>query len=146
MSFLTKEPAAVAGLVQAALALAVTFGAKLSTEQIGAILAFTAALMGFLVRSRVSPTQPLPKDPPSDKTPPTGTAIPVSSVPPAALALVCLALSQPACSGAQKPQPSGCGELDYAALSATCGDDEDECNRIIEGRENECSDRIRGGE
>jgi hypothetical protein len=55
MSLLTKEPAALAGLVQSVLALAVSFGVKLSAEQVGAILAVTTVALGFWVRSRVSP-------------------------------------------------------------------------------------------
>lgn len=48
------EPAAIAGLVQAVLTLAVAFGFDLTPEQIGSILAVTAALLALLVRSTVS--------------------------------------------------------------------------------------------
>lgn len=50
------EPALVAGFVQALLALAVVFGVPLSGEQVGAILALTAAALAFVVRAKVSPT------------------------------------------------------------------------------------------
>jgi hypothetical protein len=52
---LNREPVVIAGLIQAALALAVSFGLKLSPEQIGAIMAFTAAALALLLRSRVTP-------------------------------------------------------------------------------------------
>ena len=50
-----REPAAIAGVVQAVLALLVAFGLDLSPEQVGAILAVTAAVLGLVVRSQVSP-------------------------------------------------------------------------------------------
>lgn len=52
------EPALVAGFVQAVLALVVAFGLDLSPEQIGAILAVTAAGLALFTRSRVSPVAP----------------------------------------------------------------------------------------
>ena len=54
-NLLNAEPVAIAGLVQAGLALVVSFGLQLSPEQIGAIMAFTAALLAVLVRRKVSP-------------------------------------------------------------------------------------------
>lgn len=51
------EPAMVAGLVQAVLALAIAFGLPLSDVQVGAILAATAAVLAFVVRSRVTPVR-----------------------------------------------------------------------------------------
>jgi len=50
-----SEPALVAGFVQAALALVVAFGLDLSTEQIGAVMAVTAAALALFVRGKVSP-------------------------------------------------------------------------------------------
>lgn len=44
-------------LIQAALALIVGFGVKLSPEQIGLILAFSSAVLGFVARSQVSPVE-----------------------------------------------------------------------------------------
>jgi hypothetical protein len=46
----------IAGLVQAVLALLVTFGVALTPEQVGSILALTAAFLALVVRSRVTPT------------------------------------------------------------------------------------------
>ena len=55
-----------------------------------------------------------------------------------------LVLSLAACSGAQEKPP--CDPTSYAALAATCGDDELECNRQIDEREAYCAERIRKGE
>lgn len=55
------------------------------------------------------------------------------------LALIALV----ACSAGQEPSP--CSPADYAELSATCGDNELECNRKIEDRESLCAERIREG-
>ena len=52
---LKNEPALALGLVEAALALAVTFGLSLSVEQVGAIMAVVAAATALLVRRQVSP-------------------------------------------------------------------------------------------
>jgi hypothetical protein len=52
-----REPALVAGLVQAVLALLVAFGVPLSDVQVGAILAVSAAVLAFVVRSKVTPTR-----------------------------------------------------------------------------------------
>jgi hypothetical protein len=46
----------VVALVQAVIVLAVAFGLKLEPEQIGAILALTAIVLGLITRSQVSPT------------------------------------------------------------------------------------------
>jgi hypothetical protein len=53
--------------VQAVVALALAFGLDLSTEQVGAILAVSAAALGLVTRSQVTPTascapQPEPAD------------------------------------------------------------------------------------
>lgn len=50
-----SEPVLVTGLVQAVLALVASFGLDLSTDQIGAILAVTAAVLAFIARSKVTP-------------------------------------------------------------------------------------------
>lgn len=55
MNLWDREPALLIGVVQAGLALAVGFGLKLSPEQMGLILAFTAALLSLVTRSKVSP-------------------------------------------------------------------------------------------
>ena len=51
-----REPAMVLALVQAVLALVVAFGLNLAPDQIGAILAVTAVILGLITRSRVSPS------------------------------------------------------------------------------------------
>lgn len=51
-----REPVLVLAVVQAALALVVSFGFDLSGEQTGAIMAFIAAALGLIVRRRVTPT------------------------------------------------------------------------------------------
>ncbi len=56
-----REPAMVLALVQAVIALVVAFGLNLAPDQIGAILAVTAVILGLITRSRVSPA-PLVRD------------------------------------------------------------------------------------
>lgn len=51
-----NEPAVVMGLVQAVLGLFLAFGLNVSNEQVGAIMAVTAAVLAFVVRSQVTPT------------------------------------------------------------------------------------------
>lgn len=53
------EPAALVGLLQAILALAITFGLHLSIEQVGAIVAVAAAMGGIIVRQQVAPIPPV---------------------------------------------------------------------------------------
>lgn len=50
-----REPALILAAIQAGLALAVTFGVDLSNEQIGGILATSAAIFGVWTRSQVRP-------------------------------------------------------------------------------------------
>lgn len=50
-----REPALILAAVQAAVALAVSFGLHLTAEQVGAVTALAAALLGVATRSRVSP-------------------------------------------------------------------------------------------
>jgi hypothetical protein len=50
-----REPAMVLALVQAVIALVVAFGLQLAPDQIGAILAVAAVVLGRITRSRVSP-------------------------------------------------------------------------------------------
>lgn len=92
-----------------------------------------------VARGGESKKNPPSKPPPSE--PPRSTPIP-----PAFAACFLIALLVFACSGAQKPQPSGCEALDYAALSASCGTDEHACNAAIEERERKCADLIRSGQ
>ena len=51
-----REPVLATALVQAVLTLVVAFGLDLSPEQIGAVLAVTAAVLGLVARSQVTPT------------------------------------------------------------------------------------------
>jgi len=50
-----REPVLILTAVQAALALAVAFGLDLSNEQTGAIIALSAAVLGVITRSKVTP-------------------------------------------------------------------------------------------
>ena len=50
-----REPALIAGLVQAVLGLLVAFGLDVSAEQTASILAVTAALLAILTRAQVTP-------------------------------------------------------------------------------------------
>lgn len=52
-----NEPVVVTALVQSVVALVVSFGLPLSPEQIGGILAVTAALLAFVARAQVTPTR-----------------------------------------------------------------------------------------
>jgi len=67
-NFIRQEPALVLGVVQAVIALAVSFGLGLSADQIGAILAVSAALLALATRSQVVPVvnvRGLPGEPPA---------------------------------------------------------------------------------
>lgn len=48
-----REPALILGAVQAVIALALSFGLNLSVEQVGAILAATAAVLALVTRAQV---------------------------------------------------------------------------------------------
>ena len=50
-----QEPVRIVGVLQALLALAVTFGLKLTPEQIGALLAASSLILAALARSKVTP-------------------------------------------------------------------------------------------
>jgi hypothetical protein len=52
-----SEPALVAGFLQALLALLLAFGVPLTDVQVAAILGLSAALLAFVVRSRVTPVK-----------------------------------------------------------------------------------------
>lgn len=51
-----REPALILGAVQAILALAIAFGADLTPEQTGTILAASAAIIALITRQKVTPT------------------------------------------------------------------------------------------
>lgn len=50
-----REPVMILAAVEATIALAVGFGAPVSGEQVGLLMAFVAAAIGLLARARVSP-------------------------------------------------------------------------------------------
>ncbi len=52
---ITGEPVMTLAIIQMALALAVSFGLQWTGEQVGAVVAFAAAILGWIARSRVSP-------------------------------------------------------------------------------------------
>ncbi len=57
MNLLKSEPAAIAGAIEAVLALVIVFGIKLSVDQVGAIMAVVTAVLAVLVRQSVAPTK-----------------------------------------------------------------------------------------
>jgi hypothetical protein len=52
-----REPVLFLGVIQTVVALVVSFGVGLSGEQVGAITAASAAILGLIARSRVVPTE-----------------------------------------------------------------------------------------
>jgi hypothetical protein len=54
-SLWNEEPVAILTAVQAFVVLLVTFGVDITKEQAGAILAFTAAVLGLITRRKVTP-------------------------------------------------------------------------------------------
>lgn len=54
-TILDREPVMFMAVIQAGLALAVSFGLNLDGMQTGAIMAFSAAVLGLIARSRVTP-------------------------------------------------------------------------------------------
>lgn len=50
-----REPVMFLAVIQAGLAMAMGFGFHLSAEQMALVMAFAAALLGFITRSQVSP-------------------------------------------------------------------------------------------
>ncbi len=50
-----REPAAILGLIQAGLALAIGFGLQLSGEQTALVMAFSAAAVALITRQSVTP-------------------------------------------------------------------------------------------
>jgi len=52
-----REPALLAGALQALLVLLLTFGVPLTDEQVAAILALSAAVLAIVVRRRVRPVE-----------------------------------------------------------------------------------------
>ena len=55
-SLWNREPALILGVVQAILGLLLAFGVDLTSEQIGMILAVTAAVLALVTRTKVTPS------------------------------------------------------------------------------------------
>lgn len=67
------EPALVTALVQAAIAVAISFGLNLSSEQVGGILALIAAAGAVFVRRQVAPVLASPVPEPAANPQPADT-------------------------------------------------------------------------
>lgn len=52
---LGREPVAVLAMIDAVIALALAFGADLTTEQVGAIVAVVIAVSALITRAQVTP-------------------------------------------------------------------------------------------
>jgi hypothetical protein len=52
---MNREPVIILAAVQSIIALVISFGAELSSEQVGAITAVAAAVLGLIARQHVSP-------------------------------------------------------------------------------------------
>jgi hypothetical protein len=65
------EPALAVALLQAIIAVGVSFGLHLSAEQVGAIVTLAAAMSALFVRQRVSPVSRLPETGPEQAPDPT---------------------------------------------------------------------------
>ena len=55
MERIEQEPALTLAMVQAAVALAVGFGLPVTPEQVSLIVAFSAAVLGWVTRTQVTP-------------------------------------------------------------------------------------------
>lgn len=64
-ALISREPVMTMSVIQAGLALAMAFGFNMTAQQMGSILVFTAAVLGWLTRSKVTPL-PAPVIPPKD--------------------------------------------------------------------------------
>lgn len=62
-TMMKREPATVMAVIQAILALALSFGLDLSTQQIGAIMAVAAAVLGLVTRSQTYSRYDVMNDP-----------------------------------------------------------------------------------
>lgn len=56
IDMIRQEPVMFQALVQATLALLISFGFKLNPAQMGALVAFSAAVLSFWTRAQVTPT------------------------------------------------------------------------------------------
>lgn len=55
VSILTREPVAIQAVIQAGLGMAMGFGLNMTTEQMGLVLMFTAAMLALITRQQVTP-------------------------------------------------------------------------------------------
>ena len=55
-----RQPVMVLAFVQATLAMVMGFGLKLTGDQVALVMAFTAALLGILAQTQVTPMATLP--------------------------------------------------------------------------------------
>ena len=55
IDMIRQEPVMFQALIQAALALLISFGLKLNSTQVGAVVAFSAAIVSFWTRTKVTP-------------------------------------------------------------------------------------------
>lgn len=56
MDFITRQPVAIAAVIAIAINLVVSFGLKLTVDQIALINAFVVAVLGLFVHGAVTPT------------------------------------------------------------------------------------------
>lgn len=52
-----REPTMILATLQALIALGISFGLGLTAEQVGAIMAASAAVLGLITRSQVTPSK-----------------------------------------------------------------------------------------
>jgi hypothetical protein len=57
MDIFGREPVLILAAIQAAIALVAAFGLQLSAEQIAALVAFSAAVLGVIARQKVTPVE-----------------------------------------------------------------------------------------
>ncbi len=74
------EPAALLGIVSAGIALAVGFGAPITTQQMGLIMSFVSAVVAVITRSKVTSPATLQAMPPATLAKAQNTAEPVKDV------------------------------------------------------------------
>jgi hypothetical protein len=72
-----QQPVFCQGVIQAIIALAVSFGASLTSGQVGALNAATAAILAFVTQTQVTPIVN-PRDNDGNQLVPAGTKAPTS--------------------------------------------------------------------
>lgn len=75
----SKEPAAWMGVIRAVLYVATLFGLKLTAEQMAGLVLAVEAITAAITRQSVTPNSKLPKDPPSQPTPRSGSVPPFAT-------------------------------------------------------------------